>query len=67
MEKVETCDLYVVSTNMEDPNAVYVFEVWKDEQSHQNSLSYEVTQKLIQEAKPFIAGMERIQTLNIEK
>lgn len=67
MEQLETCDLYVVSVNPEDSDAVYVFEVWENEQRHQDSLSQKVTQELIQQAKPIIAGMERLQTLQVER
>ncbi|MDQ0974569.1 quinol monooxygenase YgiN [Neobacillus niacini] len=57
------CELYLVSVAPEDPNAVYVYEVWSSESAHQGSLTLESTRTLIQRAKPFLAGMERISTL----
>ncbi|MDF2856174.1 MAG: antibiotic biosynthesis monooxygenase [Neobacillus sp.] len=63
MESLSECELYVVNVSEEDPNAVFVYEVWSNEGAHQASLSLEVTQTLIHRAKPIIAGMERISTL----
>ncbi|SIE39280.1 Uncharacterised protein [Mycobacteroides abscessus subsp. abscessus] len=37
--------------------------MWSDEAAHQNSLSLESTKTLIKRAKPIIAGMERISTM----
>ncbi|WP_078551469.1 putative quinol monooxygenase [Bacillus alkalicellulosilyticus] len=64
LKEVEHCESYIVSLSEEDPNAVFVFEAWKDEQAHKASLSLEAIQQLIERAKPIIAGMERIQTLS---
>ncbi|MER2169767.1 MAG: antibiotic biosynthesis monooxygenase [Psychrobacillus psychrodurans] len=63
METLDECEIYLVSIADNEPNSVYVYEVWTDESSHQASLSLEVTQKLISQAKPIITGMERISTL----
>lgn len=63
MEAVEGCTIYLVSVSPDEPDAVYVYEVWDDEAAHQNSLTLEVTQTLISKARPLITGMERIRTL----
>ncbi|OZM58072.1 antibiotic biosynthesis monooxygenase [Lottiidibacillus patelloidae] len=63
MKSVEDCEIYAVNTSTEDSNSIFVYEVWKDEQAHLASLHLEVTQTLIKKAKPIIAGMERIVTL----
>ncbi|MFP7171190.1 putative quinol monooxygenase [Terribacillus sp. 7520-G] len=63
MGDVEGCEVYQVSLSNEEPQAVYVYEVWKDEAAHQASLALEVTQTLIHRAKPLITGMERLNTL----
>jgi quinol monooxygenase YgiN len=63
MQNHEECELYLVSVAPEDPNAVYVYEVWTSESAHQGSLTLDSTQTLIQRAKPILAGMERISTL----
>ncbi|UFT98329.1 antibiotic biosynthesis monooxygenase [Radiobacillus kanasensis] len=67
MRQLEECDIYSVSIMKEEADNVYVYEVWKNEQAHQASLTLDVTQDLIRKAKPIIAGMERIhsfQSLN---
>lgn len=63
METLNTCELYLVSISESEPNAVYVYEVWHNEEAHQASLLLEATQNLISRAKPLIMGMERISTL----
>ncbi|RCW62568.1 putative quinol monooxygenase [Saliterribacillus persicus] len=62
---LKECEIYTVSTVEDEPNTVYVYEVWQNENAHQASLKLEATQTLITKAKPIITGMERINTLNI--
>ena len=59
---VADCEIYLVNVAEQEPNAVYVYEVWTDERAHQASLGLEAIQKLISRAKPIISGMERIRT-----
>ncbi|WP_040203496.1 putative quinol monooxygenase [Neobacillus jeddahensis] len=63
MSELNECEIYLVSTSDDEPNAVFVYEVWSDEAAHQASLTLEPTQALIKRAKPIITGMERISTL----
>ncbi|MFX4304213.1 antibiotic biosynthesis monooxygenase [Exiguobacterium sp. A1_3_1] len=63
MEKLEECEIYVVSVSDEEENVVYVYEVWLNETSHKASLNLEVTQTLIQKAKPILTNVARINTL----
>src|SRR5699024_2003063 len=62
MEELNDCLLYVVSLDDDNTDSVYVYEVWSDKSAHQASLSMEVSQTLIQKAKPIIVGMEKINT-----
>ena len=64
MEEVDECELYVVSLGNESSDSIYVYEVWANEDAHHASLALEVFQILIQNAKPIIAGMEKINTLS---
>lgn len=66
MEQLDECEIYQVSISEDEPNSVYVYEVWTNEQAHQASLKLEVTQTLITRARPIITGMERISTLNVK-
>ncbi len=54
MEAVEDCFCYLVGTRAEEPDAVYVIEVWKDAAAHQASLALPVFQALIARARPFL-------------
>ncbi|MDN4494354.1 putative quinol monooxygenase [Ureibacillus aquaedulcis] len=63
MADLEECEIYLVNIADNEPDSVYVYEVWSNEEAHQASLTLEATQKLIQRAKPIITGMERISTL----
>lgn len=63
MEKLEECEVYVVSVSDEEANVVYVYKVWSNETSHKASLNLAVTQTLIQKAKPLLENVERVNTL----
>lgn len=65
MEAVEDCFCYLVGTRAEEPDAVYVIEVWKDAAAHQASLALPVFQALIARARPLLAGMEDVPSLVI--
>ena len=63
MKNLDECEIYLVNVSEDESNSVYVYEVWRNENAHQASLSLEATQTLIKRAKPIITGMERISTL----
>ncbi|WP_227394655.1 putative quinol monooxygenase [Jeotgalibacillus aurantiacus] len=63
MVKLEECEIYSVSFTEKEPDAVFVYEVWENEAAHQASLQLDITQKMIQQARPVIAKMERLYTL----
>ncbi|MFC4779218.1 putative quinol monooxygenase [Paenibacillus sp. GCM10023252] len=65
LKEVEGCDLYVVSISDEEPDAIWITEVWSSAEAHAQSLTMEDTQSLIAQARPLIAGMEhtKLQTL----
>ena len=65
METVEGCYCYIVGVNPDEENAVYVFEVWENEEAHQASLQLENVRQLIEKAKPIIAGMNSYPNLTI--
>lgn len=55
MSSVPGCLLYVVGTSDTEPNAVFVTELWKDEDSHGASLSMGGVRNLIVETMPLLA------------
>ncbi|MBM7655439.1 putative quinol monooxygenase [Neobacillus cucumis] len=63
MKNLDECEIYLVNISENEPNCVYIYEVWSNENAHQASLTLEATQTLIKKAKPIITGMERISTL----
>ncbi|KYP79575.1 putative quinol monooxygenase [Ferroacidibacillus organovorans] len=65
MESVEGCYLYVINIPDDDPNAVWVTEIWSNSSSHQASLSLDQSKTLIQKARPLIDGMEQIKLSSI--
>lgn len=57
------CLSYVVARDMNDPEAIWVTEVWESRESHQASLSLPSVQDAINLGKPLIAGFgERFET-----
>ncbi len=56
----EGCALYIVNVSDEDPDAVWVTELWRDAEAHAASLKNENVLALIQRGRPLIAGMEPV-------
>ncbi len=50
------CLSYVVANDPEEPNALWVTEVWDNQESHQASLSLPTVQDAIEKGRPLIAG-----------
>ena len=51
------CELYVISRSPDDPDAVWVSEVWTSREAHRGSLEDERIRQLIGQARPLIAGL----------
>lgn len=47
---------YLVAEDLENPDAVWVTEVWRTKTDHENSLSLPGVQATIARARPIIAG-----------
>jgi quinol monooxygenase YgiN len=56
MPDIVGCHIYVVGSDPNDPDGIWVNEVWRSQADHQASLSHEAVQNLIAEARPLIAG-----------
>jgi len=60
------CNLYLISKDRTDNNAVWVTEVWDSKEDHDASLNLESVKKSITSAMPLISGKpERGQELEI--
>jgi quinol monooxygenase YgiN len=55
--KAVGCDLYVVSVLPDQPDAIWVTEVWTSRDAHHASLALPTVQRAISEVKPLITGM----------
>jgi quinol monooxygenase YgiN len=53
------CISYIISKDSEDANGIWISEVWKDEESHQNSMTLASVQEAIMKGKPLIAGFDQ--------
>lgn len=63
MQDMPGCRSYIVAKDPADPNAIWVTEVWEDQNSHKESLSLESVQEAIARGSPLIAGFgERYET-----
>ncbi|MBK1637379.1 hypothetical protein CKO19_16900 [Rhodovulum adriaticum] len=66
LEEVKDCYIYLIGVNEEDLTKVFIYEVWKNEEAHKNSLKLPAVQKLIEKAKPIIKDMDSFPTLIIK-
>lgn len=62
MAGVKGCQVYIVGTAPDDPDGVYVTEVWDSKEDHAASLKLPGTPEMIAKARPLIAGMEGVTT-----
>jgi len=56
MRDLDGCYLYVVSCANDDPNGIWISEVWRSKEDHDASLTLDGTKELIAKARPLIAG-----------
>ena len=59
------CDLYVVGTSADEPDLVWVYEVWLSEEHHAASLELPETKAAIAKAMPLLTGEFTGQQLDI--
>ncbi|MBS1757353.1 MAG: antibiotic biosynthesis monooxygenase [Bacteroidetes bacterium] len=50
------CKLYVIGKDENEPNSVYVTEIWDSKDDHDNSLKVEGVRELIMKAMPILDG-----------
>jgi quinol monooxygenase YgiN len=53
---IDGCRLYTVNTSPDDPDGVWIYEVWDDKETHTASLQQEDTKAAIKRAIPLLAG-----------
>src|SRR5258708_1134672 len=66
MPNVEGCYVYVVNSAPDDPDAIWVTEIWRSQADHEASLALESVKSLISTPMPLIAeGSQRIEVLAV--
>lgn len=58
MAEMPGCLSYVVARDVNDPDALWVTEVWESRQAHEDSLGLPNVQAAITAGRPLIAGFE---------
>jgi len=58
------CRSYIVAKDAGEVNVVWVTEIWDSEASHQASLSLPAVKHAVAQAKPLVAGFERVAVTN---
>ena len=56
MSTAKGCHLYIVSTDKEDKDCIWVTEVWNSKEDHSNALKVEGVMELIAQAFPMLEG-----------
>jgi len=65
-DKMPGCLSYIVAQDTVDVDAIWVTEVWADQDSHRNSLSLPSVQQAISRGRPLIAGFgERFESIPV--
>lgn len=50
------CRLYAISADVDNPNSIWITEIWDTEEAHQASLQVPDVQAAIAQGRPMIAG-----------
>ncbi len=62
MPDVEGCYVYIINSAPDDPDAIWVTEVWRSQADHEASLKLDSVKAIITTAMPMIAeGTQRIE------
>ena len=56
-EGMPGCRLYLVATSEEQPDSLFITELWDSAEQHRASLQLPAVQAAIAQARPLIAGM----------
>lgn len=61
-DRMEGCRSYIVAADAENPDTIWVTEVWDDAEKQQASLESPTVKAAIEQAMPLIAGFENVAT-----
>ena len=54
------CEMYVVNLSPTNPNAVFVYEIWRSEADHDASLHLESVKALVVRSRPLVESFESV-------
>jgi len=57
LKAAKGCDLYAIGKDKEDPDSVWVTEIWHSKEDHNNSLKLDSVKAVIMKAMPVLDGM----------
>lgn len=58
MPQIQGCRAYIIMEDLQNKDAIAVFEMWEDKDAHDASLRDERIRAVIAEARPLMAGMQ---------
>lgn len=56
----EGCELYIINAAEDDPDTIWVTELWRDADAHAAALKNEDAQAMIRRAMPLITSVEPV-------
>ena len=65
MEGAKGCLLYLVSTSADNPDGIYIIEIWERKEDHDLSLQLPGVRELITQAMPLLDGIPEGITLDV--
>lgn len=57
LKSAKGCDLYAIGKDNNDPDSVWVTEIWHSKEDHDNSLKLDSVKAVIMKAMPLLDGM----------
>ncbi len=57
LDQAPECELYIVNVVQDEPDAIWVMELWANQEAHAKSLTNEGVKALVQRGMPLIADM----------
>lgn len=57
LQALEGCYHYIIGTDPQDTDGIWISEVWRSQADHQGSLAHEGIRQVINRARPLIADM----------
>jgi quinol monooxygenase YgiN len=57
---MDGCELYLINRAVDDPDTIWIFELWRDEAAHRASLELPQVRATIERARPLIAGIDGV-------